>query len=462
MAAYRPGQGISGAALERLRERKCKESGIADIPAEDKNDQWDRLLGNGSKKKLRCGVCTRPLSDKEQAEKRLVCFACAAGGKGALASPQAALASHEFGNDVLYYYLGAAPAAQPMLLPRTVDARHVKCASGLSARAEASADVDGITARARAPVLARGAPIHDCLSSCLVPESRTPFSVLSFNILADCYVRVDGQPWNAFEYCDDAHLAWDRRLPSIIQLLAGSAADIVCLQEVALEKRTPSDGGTEEWGLPSWTEELKEYVGVLQGLKQKEWEGNSERNLRAVGKKTPTGVATFYRSTRFEECAVSKHGSGSGATVFLRCKDVPRDGGAPMEVAIANIHLVGDPAKFDSHLKALDSVKKNIGKQALRMICGDFNGECEPGSEVAAWFTEEGFAEAPTGTSWAAPGDAKRLDHIFYSGDLSVVAASGPLSAEEVVAGLPCSSCPSDHAPVAALLTGAAKGRCPW
>lgn len=65
--AYQPGRGISGEALERLRARKQAEAGIADVPAEDQSDQWDRLLGTGAKKKLRCGVCTRPLSEEEQA-----------------------------------------------------------------------------------------------------------------------------------------------------------------------------------------------------------------------------------------------------------------------------------------------------------------------------------------------------------------------------------------------------------
>lgn len=229
-----------------------------------------------------------------------------------------------------------------------------------------------------------------------------------------------------------------------------------------MEKRASASGGADEWRLPAWTDDLQGYTGVLQGLKQKDWDSNAQRNLRQVKHATPTGVATFYKSTRFEESAQSKHGSGSGATLFLRCREAAEPGAAPLEVAVANIHLVGDPAKFDAHLLALNSLKKNIGKQALRVICGDFNGECKAGSEVAEWFSNEGFLEVPTGTSWAAPGNAQRLDHIFVTSGLRVLAASGDLLPQEVASGLPCESCPSDHAPVGAVLSGAMPGRCPW
>lgn len=154
--------------------------------------------------------------------------------------------------------------------------------------------------------LIRGASL--CSSSLLelVPKGHTHIGVLSFNVLADCYVRVEGQPWNAFAHCEDAHLAWEQRLPQVLQLLNGSGADVICLQEVMVEKRAPPGGGAEEWRLPSWTDQLQGYAGVLQGLKQKEWDKNSERNQKHIGRSIPTGVATFYNMKRFEESAASK------------------------------------------------------------------------------------------------------------------------------------------------------------
>ncbi|CAE8669315.1 unnamed protein product [Polarella glacialis] len=295
-----------------------------------------------------------------------------------------------------------------------------------------------------------------------VAKGSTSLAVLSFNVLADCYVRVDGQPWNAFAHVEDAHLVWESRVPQILQLLHGSAADVICLQEVQAEKREPPGGGPEEWRLPAWTDQLHGYTGVLQGKKQKEWDKESERNLRLTGKSSPTGVATFYTTERFEESAASKHGSGSGTTLFLKCRDSLEPGGVPLEVAVANVHLVGDPSKAADHIKALHSLKKNLGRQSLRIVCGDFNGDCKPGTEVADWFAQEGFAETPTGTSWAEPGNASRLDHIFATTGLRLIAASGDLSPDEVANGLPCASCPSDHAPVAACFSGEMRGRCPW
>mmetsp|Transcript_102226 Transcript_102226/g.288803 ORF Transcript_102226/g.288803 Transcript_102226/m.288803 type:complete len:473 (-) Transcript_102226:62-1480(-) len=462
MPAYRPGQGLSAEALQRLRARKTEASGIADLPAEDASEQWDQVLGEGAKKKVRCGICTRPLGATEQAEKRLVCLACStAGGTAALESLGAALSGQELGMAIFYRLDLSLVASGGM------SARSVGAPSAGAPPSSAAGRGSGKEASPRpAPRASSPEPMADvaqlprgvALSTCGTPMAReATISVLSFNVLADCYVRVRGQPWNAFAHCQDADLDWDARLPRIVQMLIASEADVICLQEVVCERRTPASGGAQEWGLPAWTDQLERYCGVLQGLKQKEWDKNAERNLRLVGRKTPTGVATFYRSSRFEECAPSKHGSGSGTTLFLRARDQPVGddrAGAAFEVAVSNVHLVGDPSKSDEHLKALNSVSKALGRRGHRVVCGDFNGECAPGSEVARWADDMGLLDAPTGTSWAEPSAALRLDHVYFSSGLRPIAVSGPLSTEEVASGLPCASCPSDHAPVAVRFAG--------
>eukprot|EP00439_Symbiodinium_sp_Y106_P080830 s482_g19.t1 len=43
MPSYRPGQGLSDEAVERLRARKTAANSVADVPAQDSNAQWDRL-----------------------------------------------------------------------------------------------------------------------------------------------------------------------------------------------------------------------------------------------------------------------------------------------------------------------------------------------------------------------------------------------------------------------------------
>jgi len=78
MPAYRPGKGISSEAAQRLRARM--EVGGASLPSVDKSKQWDCILGEGARKKTRCGICTRPLPENEDgsAVSGLVCPDCAA------------------------------------------------------------------------------------------------------------------------------------------------------------------------------------------------------------------------------------------------------------------------------------------------------------------------------------------------------------------------------------------------
>jgi hypothetical protein len=62
--------------MERLRARRRAQDGVADLPAQDESEQWDRLLGEGAKKKTRCGICTRPIGEEQAAVKALLCSSC--------------------------------------------------------------------------------------------------------------------------------------------------------------------------------------------------------------------------------------------------------------------------------------------------------------------------------------------------------------------------------------------------
>lgn len=385
----------------------------------------------------------------------------------ALALPErSAFYAEEFGPALFYY--GRRAASQQSAGPGNV-ARQARAAAASAEAARLPSSPVEPAAASRGPkpsqtgehitLLERDAAVY---RGKLVPEGHVGFGILSFNLLAQCYVRVDGQPWNAFAHCQDEYLSWERRVPRILRILQDSLADVICLQEVVLERRAPPGGGAEEWGLPAWTKQLEGYTGVLQGLKQKDWENAAERNQKVVGVKAPTGLATFYRSAELEECQAPKSGSGSGLAVFLRRRPDGATSGPALEVTVGNIHLVGNPEKSEEHVTALSSCLKNFGKREHRVICGDFNGELEPGSSVAEWAAEEGLRHAPTGTSWAEPEKAMRLDHVLHSFGLHLQAASGPLLTEEVASGLPCVTCPSDHAPVAVLLSGLVSARCPW
>lgn len=80
---YHPGQGISSDAVQRLRNRRLQieaESGVAAgmLPLEGTSNQWELILGEGSAKtkKLRCAICTRPLSTHEMMTRHPVCSSC--------------------------------------------------------------------------------------------------------------------------------------------------------------------------------------------------------------------------------------------------------------------------------------------------------------------------------------------------------------------------------------------------
>eukprot|EP00927_Polykrikos_kofoidii_P049608 TRINITY_DN43648_c0_g1_i1.p1 TRINITY_DN43648_c0_g1~~TRINITY_DN43648_c0_g1_i1.p1 ORF type:complete len:365 (+),score=43.41 TRINITY_DN43648_c0_g1_i1:164-1096(+) len=76
MLAYHPGQGLSAEAIERLRARKKAGVGIICLPKQDTSIQCADLLGGGATKKVRCGICTRPLSHEDTVKGRLVCTCC--------------------------------------------------------------------------------------------------------------------------------------------------------------------------------------------------------------------------------------------------------------------------------------------------------------------------------------------------------------------------------------------------
>jgi hypothetical protein len=81
----------------------------------------------------------------------------------------------------------------------------------------------------------------------------------------------------------------------------------------------------------------------MQGLKQKELEGNSKRNEKHVGVASPTGLAILVRTERL---AIDNevHGSGPGSALLLSEKS------SAAKIVVANTHLVGDPSKADNQL----------------------------------------------------------------------------------------------------------------
>ena len=200
------------------------------------------------------------------------------------------------------------------------------------------------------------------------------------------------------------------------------------------------------WQLPDYLTsplQAQGYAAVMQGLKQKEIAKNALRNEKMVGKAVPTGLAIFWKHDKFIEFDDSKSGSGSGMTVFLQMQD--ESSSSSSLVCVNNIHLVGDPAKFDQHLKQLEGAKKQLDTKKItdslkngtvacvyEFICGDFNGDvlavatasdekdedggsCSSGrTTVGDWFHSNSYQRAPTGTSWSSDTSTSSLDHIMF------------------------------------------------
>lgn len=290
--------------------------------------------------------------------------------------------------------------------------------------------------------------------------------LVSYNILADCYVRVPDQPWNAFSYCREEDILFCERCPRIVASLANSDADIIILQEVMFEY----DQADSQWKLPSFlTLPLQDlgYRAAMPAFKQKELCKNAQRNLKCVGKEIPTGLAIFWKCDRFTEFCESTCGSGSGMTLFLQIKN------SNAKICANNIHLVGSPSKFSQHLNQLDGVLKQFRSRetfsgaandfVLEIICGDFNTDVIEKSEdgkfektaVGKWFHENGFCRAPTGISWASSTTASRLDHVMFrcKGNTTALElecvrcqpSESPGVNESIVGGLPNKHHPSDH-----------------
>ena len=264
-------------------------------------------------------------------------------------------------------------------------------------------------------------------------------NIVSYNILADCYIRVPDQPWNSFSNCDDDSLDLDLRTHKILESLLRSNADIICLQEVSFEKRD------NIWGLPKWTDELVQrgYTGVMQFTNQKDMDKQSARNMELTGKSTPTGVASFYLNSKFEETNKTQHGSGSGVTLFLRHKI------ANSTIHINNIHLVSRKDKFEFHCNQLEGALRQFNKSAtsgdIQIICGDFNNDVTSECDVSRWFSRELFERIPTGFSWMYDCKHLRLDHIMIRSTKEMLYKNVFPKDQVLFDNLPNFEQPSDH-----------------
>eukprot|EP00928_Gymnodinium_smaydae_P083884 TRINITY_DN67126_c0_g1_i1.p1 TRINITY_DN67126_c0_g1~~TRINITY_DN67126_c0_g1_i1.p1 ORF type:complete len:278 (+),score=55.85 TRINITY_DN67126_c0_g1_i1:64-834(+) len=179
-------------------------------------------------------------------------------------------------------------------------------------------------------------------------------SVLSWNVLAPCYV----DPVRYFRVSAEA-LDWSNRLPPLVDELREASADVILLQEVMFS---------------AFAEDLQpllaslDYASIMQEDKHR-------------GPNHQTGNATFYKEDLFD-LVWQEHRS---RVLLVALKHRP----SGVEVVFANAHLEGDPAKSMERVQqarsALQCASKRPGPHAM-LLCGDFNAPLES-SAVASFLS---------------------------------------------------------------------------
>ena len=226
--------------------------------------------------------------------------------------------------------------------------------------------------------------------------------VVSWNVLADAYVRASYYPWTPRTL-----LARGTRTEAIVAAIESMAADVVCLQEV--EPAVVS-------ALSGWRIHYAKKPGKPEGCAIL-----ARDALRADTLELPDAQVAVLARTELAGIA----------TTHLRW-DPP-----------------GTPRASRQAIREAEALLAALDPAIPWIVCGDLN--VEPDDDVCALFAAAGFRDAcaELAVPTANPnGRAKRIDHIFVRGPLEATPASVPEVADDTP--LPSSAMPSDHVPIAA------------
>ncbi|MCE9582956.1 MAG: endonuclease/exonuclease/phosphatase family protein [Planctomycetes bacterium] len=242
------------------------------------------------------------------------------------------------------------------------------------------------------------------------------FTLASWNVLAQAYVRPDRYPG-----CEPAALDPELRAGKVARHIGALDADVVCLQEAEAP------------------------IVKAQGI------GTFEFASKSGGK--PDGCAIGIRgSVRADRFETVKYSDGSGHIALVAFLTT-RIG----KVAVATTHLKWDPPDTPAAkrfaLRETDDLLAFLRRSAAGIpwiICGDFNVTSD--DEVIARFIKAGLKDAyatiPQAATCIANGRARRIDFILYTADLMATPRPLPPLADDSI--LPSTAMPSDHLPIAA------------
>lgn len=261
-------------------------------------------------------------------------------------------------------------------------------------------------------------------------------SVLTYNILADAYLRPEWYAGVAPEVLEPA-----RRRRALLSVLVEAHADVLCLQEV----------------------EPEVFEHLASGLEPVGYAGHYGQKRRG----RPDGCATFVRTERFEahHAKVLHYADGEGrggdsGHVAL----MVTLGAADLSLGIANTHLRWDPPEvMEEDRWAIRQVGALVAAMAGDggewIVCGDFN--VSPGDPALAHLERAGFADAhrslPRWPTCCANGQGQTLDYLCHSSGL--VAAPAQVADIRGVTLLPSPAHPSDHMPLCAQFAAAPAAR---
>jgi endonuclease/exonuclease/phosphatase family metal-dependent hydrolase len=245
-----------------------------------------------------------------------------------------------------------------------------------------------------------------------------PLTLLSWNVLADAYVRPEYFPGTP-----PALLAPGARTPALVERLVASAADVICLQEV----------------------EAKVFAAAREGLGA----GYAAHFLgKGLGK--PDGCATFVRRDRLDVAAVralpyAEAPSPSGHVALLLTL---RAGAQAFGVATTHVKWDSPGTASENRwaTRQLGALVAALEPTLPWLVCGDLN--LGPEDEALGILRAAGLRDAYAGSAHVAPtansnGRARRIDYVFASPAL--LAEPLPLPAIDGATPLPSATQPSDH-----------------
>jgi mRNA deadenylase 3'-5' endonuclease subunit Ccr4 len=257
-----------------------------------------------------------------------------------------------------------------------------------------------------------------------------PFSVASYNILANSYVMPERYPDCPTEVLDPAH-----RLATLVRRLLDMDADVYCLQEV----------------------EPEVFAYLDTRLKVHGYEGHFARK----GEGRPDGCATFFSQATFAFRAgrVFHYTDGrdelppSGHVALLLALEYKE-----RAVGIANTHLKWDPPGtpleeqwgYRQTRQLLEERQSFDPECRAWIVCGDLN--VTPDSETIRMIRLVGLDYAHRGlekkSTCKTNAKAKMVDYLLHTKALSARPIEPPVIDEQT--SLPSECEPSDHVAVTA------------